>query len=88
MSPYVSMALTSTQFVITEAALAGYQGIFEDTGWCWRRAAGSAVSSARPARRYRRANGSSRAAAVRCEATSSSRSDRSIAGTILSAGAH
>ena len=29
-SPYVSMALTSTQFVITEAALAGYQRIFED----------------------------------------------------------
>lgn len=29
-SPFVSMALTSTQFVITEAALAGYQGVFED----------------------------------------------------------
>jgi translocation and assembly module TamA len=30
LSPFASLALTSTQFVIGEAALAGYQGIFED----------------------------------------------------------
>jgi translocation and assembly module TamA len=30
LSPYTSMALTSTQFAIAEAALAGYQGVFEN----------------------------------------------------------
>ena len=34
---HVSMALTSTQFVITEAALAAIVGIFEDDWRCWRR---------------------------------------------------
>jgi translocation and assembly module TamA len=29
LSPYTSMALTSTQFAIAEASLAGYQGVFE-----------------------------------------------------------
>lgn len=30
LSPFTSMALTSTRYVTTEAALAGYQGVFED----------------------------------------------------------
>ena len=73
LSPFASLALTSTQFVIADAALAGYQGMFEDNR--------VVLAAARPRRQHLRRfpladtgeSTSTRAAAVRCAATNSNR---------------